>query len=160
MELEEFEENVKKWSSDRGILKNGKRSGQVLKLISEVGELADNLAKGLSIEDDIGDCMVLLTNIKNMEVDEIDDNYMKLAYILEDLSELMLCDFHSDWKGTYDYGFIKNELEELAELNNTTLERSCEVAWNDIKDRKGFMNEQGVFVKSTDKNYEELKKKG
>ncbi len=94
------------WSADRGILKNGNALAQGLKLASEVGELADNIIKGNDIRDDIGDCLVVLTNI--------------------------------------------------AALKNTTLEACWDKAYSDIKDRKGFLNSEGTFIKTTDKNYEQL----
>ena len=51
------------WSHKRGILENGKIPIQVLKLVSEIGELADNVVKEKCIKDDLGDCLVLITNI-------------------------------------------------------------------------------------------------
>lgn len=104
--LDEYEELTLKWSEDRGITINGKAETQTLKLISEAGELCDNIAKGKDIKDDIGDCLVVLTNI--------------------------------------------------AKLKGTTLQECWEVAYNDIKYRKGFLNENGTFIKSTDKHYEQL----
>jgi len=104
--LNEYEELTLKWSADRGITINGKAETQTLKLISEAGELCDNIAKGKDIKDDIGDMLVVLTNI--------------------------------------------------AKLKGTTLAECWEVAYNDIKDRKGFLNANGTFIKSTDDNYEEL----
>jgi len=106
MNLIELEEKIVKWSEDRGILTNGKATTQCLKLMSEVGELADNLAKGLDVTDDIGDCFVVLTN--------------------------------------------------LSRLSGTTLEKCVNHAYNDIKDRKGFLNESGTFIKDTDKQYKQL----
>ena len=88
------------WSWDRKIIQNSSKSAQCLKLVSEIGELADNIAKGRDVEDDIGDCLVVLNN--------------------------------------------------LALMHNTTLEQCLEVAYNDIKDRKGYMNELGVFIKEGD----------
>ncbi len=88
------------WGLDRGIIQNGNVLAQGLKLVSELGELTDNLAKGRCIKDDIGDCMVVL----NM----------------------------------------------LAQMTNTPLIDCFEQAWGDIKDRKGFMNEHGVFIKEGD----------
>jgi len=105
--LVELRDLTLSWSHDRGILTNGKLTTQGLKLASEVGELCDNITKGFNIEDDIGDCLVVLTNI--------------------------------------------------AALYSTTLERCWEVAYNDIKDRKGFLNSNGNFIKSTDPKYEQLK---
>ena len=103
--LDKYEELTLQWSSDRGITINGKAETQTLKLMSEAGELCDNIAKGKDIKDDIGDCLVVLTNI--------------------------------------------------AKLKGTTLAECWEVAYNDIKDRKGFLNANGTFIKSTDNNYKQ-----
>jgi NTP pyrophosphatase (non-canonical NTP hydrolase) len=88
------------WSEERGILKNGTVQAQALKLVSEVGELTDNVAKGRDIMDDIGDCMVVLNN--------------------------------------------------LAVMSGTTLEECLRVAYGDIRDRRGYLNANGVFVKESD----------
>ena len=64
--LDELEAMTIQWSVDRGIIENGKVSTQALKLVSEVGELCDNVAKGRSIKDDIGDCLVVLTNLSRL----------------------------------------------------------------------------------------------
>jgi len=107
MNLIELEQKITKWSADRGILTNGKVETQALKLVSEVGELSDHIAKGLDVKDDIGDCFVVLVN--------------------------------------------------LARLANTTLEECANIAYNDIKDRKGFLNKNGTFIKEQDKNYDILR---
>ena len=98
--LEKLEELTIKWSEDRGIIKNSNSLTQFAKLISETGELADNIAKGRNIEDDIGDCLVVLCNI--------------------------------------------------AKMNNTNLTNCWNVAYADIKDRKGYLNENGTFIKEGD----------
>jgi len=104
--LNKLEEKTLQWSKDRGIIDNGKVETQVLKLISEMGELADNVAKGKDIKDDIGDCLVVLTNI--------------------------------------------------ATMSGTDLLECWEVAYDDIKDRKGFLNKNGTFIKESDASYKEL----
>jgi len=104
--LQEVESKIVNWSLDRGILTNGNAVTQCMKLMSEMGELADNLIKGKDVKDDIGDCFVLLTNI--------------------------------------------------ARLKGTTLEECANVAYEDIRDRKGFLNEQGNFIKDTTPGYDEL----
>ena len=38
-------------------------------------------------------------------------------------------------------------LAGLAHMNDMTFEECCEYAWNEIKDRTGHLNEDGVFVK-------------
>ena len=88
------------WSIQRGIINNSTPLAQFAKLVSEVGELGDNVAKERDVTDDIGDCLVVLNN--------------------------------------------------LAIMNDTTLEECLKVAYNDIKDRKGHMNTHGVFIKEGD----------
>ena len=97
--MEEFDIKVFGWASDRRIIQNSNAVTQFAKLVSEVGELADNVTKGKDVRDDIGDCMVVLAII--------------------------------------------------AHMNNTSLSECAEVAWNDIKDRVGYLNENGVFIKET-----------
>jgi hypothetical protein len=87
------------WSNDRKIIENSTKLAQFAKLVSEVGELADNIAKGKDIKDDIGDCMVVLNN--------------------------------------------------LALMSKTTLAECLYVAYVDIRDRKGYMNDSGIFIKET-----------
>jgi NTP pyrophosphatase (non-canonical NTP hydrolase) len=95
-----FNDKVLHWAKERGIMDNSSAIVQFAKLISEVGELADNIAKGRDIRDDIGDCMVVLAII--------------------------------------------------AGFNNTTLNECAGIAWNDIKDRKGYLNSDGIFIKEGD----------
>ena len=102
MSIQELLGLCTKWSSERGILVNGTLPTQALKLVSEVGELADNVAKHRDIKDDIGDCMVVLNN--------------------------------------------------LAIMSDTTLEECLGVAYDDIKDRKGYLNGAGIFIKDSDRN--------
>lgn len=95
-----FNDRVLKWAAERGIMQNSSAVVQFAKLVSEVGELADNVAKGRDVRDDIGDCMVVLSII--------------------------------------------------AGFNNTTLNECAKIAWEDIKDRKGYLNEDGIFIKEGD----------
>jgi hypothetical protein len=57
-----FRVNVLNWAQARGLLDNGDAKTQTLKTMSEVGELADNIAKGNleGAKDDIGDILVTL----------------------------------------------------------------------------------------------------
>jgi len=85
---------------NRGIINNSTPLAQFAKLVSEVGELGDNIAKQRNVEDDIGDCLVVLNT--------------------------------------------------LAVMFDTSLERCLEVAYDDIKDRRGHMNSEGIFIKEGD----------
>ena len=100
--LDELENKIIFWGMERGITVNGNPETQTLKLVSELGELAENIAKGRyeAAKDDIGDMIVVLIMI--------------------------------------------------ADLIGTDIRTCLKVAYDDIKDRKGFLNEHGVFVKEGD----------
>lgn len=55
-------ELVEKWAADRQIITHSDAKAQALKLVSEVGELADAIIKGddAGVIDGIGDCTVVL----------------------------------------------------------------------------------------------------
>lgn len=61
--MNELFNKIISWANDRNIIKGGTAKDQCLKLMQEVGELSDNLCKGKSPVDDIGDCMVVLAII-------------------------------------------------------------------------------------------------
>jgi NTP pyrophosphatase (non-canonical NTP hydrolase) len=98
--MEQLISLVSQWSRERKIVSNSTAVVQLGKLVSEIGELADNVVKGRCVKDDIGDCIVVLNT--------------------------------------------------LALMNNTTLEECLAQAYDDIKDRKGYINELGVFIKEGD----------
>ena len=98
--MQELIDKCSAWSLDRKIIQNSSRAAQCLKLMSEMGELADNIGKGRDTRDDIGDCLVVLNN--------------------------------------------------LALMQGKTLADCLAVAYEDIKDRKGYMSEQGLFIKEGD----------
>jgi len=89
---------IRQWASNRGLYKGGDPKTQALKLVEEVGETCKAILKSdqAEIEDGIGDCVVVLTN--------------------------------------------------LAHLCNTDIEHCIELAYNEIKDRKGKMD-NGTFKK-------------
>ena len=66
-------DNFTQWANDRQIIQNGDILAQGLKLVSEIGELADNLAKDRCIKDDIGDCIVVLNNLAHMTDTPLED---------------------------------------------------------------------------------------
>jgi NTP pyrophosphatase (non-canonical NTP hydrolase) len=99
MTLDELEAAVQQWSRDRGIIPNATRESQLLKAVSEVGELADAVNKRQYAEtiDAIGDVTVCLIN--------------------------------------------------LAYLSGSSLRECLELAYDEIKDRKGRLLPNGTFVK-------------
>ena len=101
MSWSEVELKVIRWSEDRGIIQNSDAQTQLLKAVSEMGELADAVIKRDrgAIADGLGDVLVCLINV---------------AAILDlDLTDCL------------------------------------SVAYEEIKDRKGYLTKDGVFVKET-----------
>ena len=65
--LADLEYMVRRWAQDRGIYDHSTPQAQVLKAVSEMGELADNILKGRDVRDDIGDVVVCLINVAAMQ---------------------------------------------------------------------------------------------
>jgi NTP pyrophosphatase (non-canonical NTP hydrolase) len=55
------------WARDRNLIEGATSKDQFHKLIQECGELSDNLCKGKSVIDDIGDVMVVLIIIAEQQ---------------------------------------------------------------------------------------------
>lgn len=66
--MSNIETQVIEWAYTRGIYANSNAQAQFLKAVSEMGELADALAKGdqEEIEDAIGDVAVCLINVAHL----------------------------------------------------------------------------------------------
>ena len=91
--------DVIRWAEARGIIANSDSKTQLLKAVSEMGELADAIIKRdrPAIVDGIGDVLVCL--------------------------------------------IVVGALEDI------NLTQCLEAAYSEIKDRKGYLNKDGVFVK-------------
>ena len=63
------------------------------------------------------------------EVGELSDNICKAKDIKDDIGDIMVV------------------LINIAERNGVTILECLETAYDDIKDRKGFMSPEGVFIK-------------
>lgn len=65
MKFEYLEDCVLDWSEDRGIYQHSTAQAQMLKTVSEIGELADAIAKKNlpDIQDAVGDVLVCLINV-------------------------------------------------------------------------------------------------
>ena len=99
MNIEELIENVEQWAEDRMILMHSKPMPQLMKTMSELGELADATLKNdrEEIVDGIGDVLVTLII------------YSALQFV--------------------------------------PLETALQAAYDQIKDRKGWLTPEGVFVR-------------
>ncbi len=101
---------IKQWGDERRLTDPAHSSSKVqgLKLVSELGELADNLAKGKDVKDDIGDCMVVLVMIAALEGHSINE-CLAVAYAdIKDRKGIM-----------YEGVFIKESDPRYAELTGT-----------------------------------------
>ena len=80
MTPEQFVNNVNQWSTDRQLFVNSSKKAQWYKAISELGELADAIAKDDkdAQRDAIGDTLVCLVNIALF-----DSNIMTVCFHLE-----------------------------------------------------------------------------
>jgi NTP pyrophosphatase (non-canonical NTP hydrolase) len=99
MTFAELEDAVKQWARDRKIIPNSTPAAQLLKSVSEMGELADATAKNdiAGVIDGIGDVLVTL-----------------IIY---------------------------------AELRGLNLAHCLDCAYQTIKDRRGTLTPEGIFVK-------------
>jgi NTP pyrophosphatase (non-canonical NTP hydrolase) len=102
MTYDELVEAVESWASDRRILENSTPQAQLMKTVSELGELADATLKNdrEGVIDGLGDVLVTLV-------------------------------IYSRLKGV-------------------NLARCLESAYNTIKDRRGHLTPEGVFLKCED----------
>lgn len=59
--MDELIKKVQIWAEDRNLISGSAPKTQMLKLASEIGELADDINKQADPTDSIGDCLVVLT---------------------------------------------------------------------------------------------------
>lgn len=163
MTNEEYIEAFRQWGIDRKIIGNGTFEGQWLKLISEIGELADSLAKGKSPIDDIGDCFVVLVMMDEIwgldhepssvlmgiinAGDKVEPYISKIERLKFASRQAAECLTRPREILTAAYN-----LSMLATCCNLTVSECLAHAWNEIKDRKGYLNENGVFIKEGTNN--------
>lgn len=154
---------IEQWAEDRNIINGSKPIDQAMKLFSEFGELADNVGKGRDCRDDIGDCAVVMTiimaqcglsfhayaeNLKFISQYDIKYNVSQLG---SNISE-----FVSDIATNYEISDSSDAfiwcieyLNVIAMQIGSSLEECVQIAYDDIKDRHGYMK-NGIFIKLSD----------
>ncbi len=172
-------EHVKGWSKERGILDNGKLETQITKFFEEFGEIATGISKNKPelIMDGIGDALVVLVNILELGKDKLSGE-MTTAEIIEHGLQLQVDDVadveeHFDDNGyphhlylhateIFATAFIRSDagfdqlnwalyrLAKLALYYRLDIRHCFSLAWHEIKDRKGYLNTDGIFVKEAD----------
>ena len=163
MNLEQLISKIEQWAEDRNIIKGSKPIDQAMKLFSEFGELADNIGKGRDCRDDIGDIFVVLAIMaKQMGLDiyraielsnipRLDDSKHIIVDLMRDLN---------NFTRSQNQHVLQMCIEQLSKMclaQNVLITECLNIAYNDIKDRKGILW-NGVFVKSTDESYQEVLK--
>ena len=66
---------IRTWAEDRGLYEHGDTKTQALKLVEEIGEICRAILKGNhdDVVDGIGDCVVVLTNLAELQETTIED---------------------------------------------------------------------------------------
>ena len=161
---------IQEWAKEREIYKKITRFNQLLKTHEEVGELIKTCYDNdkPAIQDAIGDVMVTLINYCYMEridvLEQIKDvlsfernrgnSKVVLALNIQDsLNRLMHANFiligiggETPFLCFYEIITIIGYLDDIAFLENTTLEECLNIAYNKIKNRKGKII-NGKFIK-------------
>jgi hypothetical protein len=149
-------QDIHQWGLDRKIIQNGKLETQWLKLLSEFGEMADSLAKGKSPVDDIGDQIVVLAMMAGITgaQDALErawgDVRMELYPITTYVGIIAITYAGLRYRGNQNHGHYHDALANfggIANEHDLTLQECLDHAYAEIKDRRGYLNEQGVFIK-------------
>jgi NTP pyrophosphatase (non-canonical NTP hydrolase) len=99
---------IAQWHHDRNLINGATNQSQFVKLISEAGELADNVAKNKDCRDDIGDMIVVLINIAERN-----------GYTIQECLEQAWNDI-KDRKGKMVNGvFVKEQDADYAQCTDT-----------------------------------------
>lgn len=159
MNFEEFKENVESWAAERGIYEHSTPEAQLLKTLSELGELADAVIKGdrEGLKDAIGDVAVCVVNYTKMKWPNLDLTDKLKDYFFGANNESVISSMcttlgqHLNGDGyTGDTIRMIGMIAGIAKMNGLDFLECCNAAWDEIKDRKGFLSSSGAFVKEED----------
>ena len=141
-QLREYQDLILGWAKDKNITREECIPMQKLKLIEEVGEIANAIVKNKKEEqaDGIGDAFVVLTILAKQNGEEFEAVDIYSNFEDTELADLLAMIIYSEYN--VDFGVF---LELCKRLNLNILD-CVSSAWNEIKDRKG-RTEGGVFLK-------------
>lgn len=158
----QLQELTLKWGHDRQITINGKIPTQTLKFGEEMGELFEAMSDAM-VKDAIGDMVVVLNMVTGLM------NTTMFECLLVPDEEVSVLNFPPAERLAANYGrmcsavvrenhdqlkWIIKEfiviLEILAEVYGTSVNECWNLAYNEIKDRKGTLLANGNFVKEED----------
>lgn len=182
LSMEELVSNVQGWGKQVKIIGNGQWITQATKLIEEVGEGAGWLCRGNEVEvkDAVGDKCFLIVMVGTMIgldikiiMDTVAESYYHPAeranpvlahrllhkvnlWLATGIDHAMESDLNDDMAMDYVNACFTSAvswLREYADVNNFTLEDAFSMAWDIVKDRKGRLTTDGVFIKMSDPAY-------
>lgn len=156
----DFVNNVQGWAEERGIYEHSTPEAQLLKALSELGELADAEIKGdkEAMIDAVGDVAVCIINYATIAgvsvdadffLDDVDESTDTTRLIGSISNCIGLClSLGGSKNKIVDYSYmILRRLASIANGNGWDFMDCCTVAWYGIKNRKGFLSPSGAFVK-------------
>lgn len=158
MTFEKFKANVEQWAEARGIYEHSTALAQALKAVSEVGELADAVIKNDkdALKDALGDVMVCLVNVANMNgcqiymPDEVNDSHSAeygIAMLMNSMATAITFLSTGALYIESDVNDCSAGVLTICKLTGLDFMDCCESAWLEIMDRKGKMVAGGAFVK-------------
>ena len=164
--MNELIQKIEQWATDRNIIKGSKPIDQAMKLFSEFGELADNVGKGRDCRDDIGDFAVVMTIIMaqcglsfhaytgSLTLQSNYDLKYNVSQLAENMTEFVSDIASNDLISDDSDAFIWciEWLNVIAMQIGSSLEECIQIAYNDIKERRGVLV-NGVFIKESDPAY-------
>ena len=143
--LQELQVLILQWAKDKDLLKSENAPKQRLKLLEEVGETAGAILNNNheGVKDGIGDIFVVLVILSEQLSEEILFN-MNGVEKDDDQDFVFLFDNIINPKRIY---FSIAYLNDICTKLNMDLTECANLAWNEIKDRKGNTID-GVFIKN------------
>jgi hypothetical protein len=173
MNLQELDTLIVQWGLDRMIIQHSTPFAQLEKTGEEVKELIESFAAYKAL---YGTELTITKEFHLNEIkDAIGDIYVTLVighgiYTRQGLGLFILGDQTSERDPVTKLQAMLTEaafyagaglvrryseavqrmtglLQQICETYDTTLEECVEQAYNEIKDRKGYLNDQGIFVK-------------
>ena len=144
--LQELQTLVLNWAKDKDLLKLENAPKQRLKLLEEVGETAGAILKNNheGVKDGIGDIFVVLVILSEQLSEKI---LLDMNGVAEDDDQdfIFLFDNIINPKRLY---FSLAYLNDICTKLDLDLTECANLAWNEIKDRKGNTID-GVFIKNS-----------
>ena len=143
--LQELQVLILQWAKEKDLLKFENAPKQRLKLLEEVGEAAGAILKNKTddIKDSIGDIFVVLVILSDQLSEEILFDMNGVAKD-DDQDFVFLFDNILNSKRIY---FSISYLNDICKKLDLDLTECANLAWNEIKDRKGNTI-NGVFIKN------------